>query len=565
MNENTRTGTYLLTAVLVGALAYATAPTPLRDERTKESEIYPPGTKLFSVFNEIKPDQIKAIEIQRYDEKLAKKTTFKVAVKGKKWVIPSHGDYLADAQRQLEQITKALVSAELYENRSHDMQDHETYGVVDPSDVKDGEVKKGVGTLISATDDSGKVIAKVIVGIPEAGAKVEDSNSFAPPSNDKDQGRFLRLGDEQDTKVGKIDLDVFSTDFAKWIEPDLLQLNAIDVSGVDIRDYAILPMSDGRGNVRSFLEMRGENSLAVDASGKWVPKSMSVFREGETIEQPLAEDEEVNNEQLNQLKTAVDELKIVDVERKPEGVGEAVVSYDTGGAGQGASLDQDTLQELAARGYFQNPKGGILGMNGEIHVSMKDGVDYVLRFGKPQGLGEGDDKKLNRYLMVTAQFNPDAIAPPEVLPVPPGVPGPAQEDEEAKSDDEAKDADSKDAEAKDADAKDTAIKEGDPNEAEKRLAAERERIIKQNKRNKEEYADKIRLGQAKVKELNNRFRDWFYVISDDVYRKIHLDRRKIVKLNPNAKEKSYTVEAFQELEKEGIEMSAPPPPPRTRQ
>jgi hypothetical protein len=552
MNENTRTGAYIVVALVVGALAYATAPASV-SIRDDVRGTYPPGTKLF---HDIKPGQIKALEIQRYDEKLAKKSTFKVAVKGKKWVIPSHGDYLADAQKQLENITKALVSAELYEDRSFDKQDHETYGVVDPSDLKDGEVKKGVGTLISAMDDSGKVIAKVIVGIPESGAKQEEEKeSFAPPSAAKEQGRFLRIAEEEATKVGNIDLDVFSTEFAKWIEADLLQLNAFDVSGVDIRDYAILRAQDARGNVRPFLEMRSENSLALDPNGKWAPTAMSVFKDNDSIEQPLADDEEINNEQLNQLKTAVDDLKIVDVEAKPEGIGDLVVNYD---ANSGDKLDQETLQELVSRGYYPNPKAGIMGANGEVRVSMKDGIDYLLRFGETKGLSEGADKKLNRYLMVTAQFNPDAVPRPVLAPVPPSAEGPSESDEgEEAATDETKAADaSKEGEAK----------EGDSSEAEKRLAAERQRIIKDNKRKQEEYVEKIKLGKAKVKELNNRFRDWFYVISDDVYRKIHLDRRKIVKLNPNAKEKSYTVEAFHELEKEGIEIASPPPPapPRTR-
>ena len=36
-------------------------------------------------------------------------------------------------------------------------------------------------------------------------------------------------------------------------------------------------------------------------------------------------------------------------------------------------------------------------------------------------------------------------------------------------------------------------------------------------------------GKKRVGELNARFADWYYVISDDVYQKIHLSRDQIVK------------------------------------
>ena len=41
---------------------------------------------------------------------------------------------------------------------------------------------------------------------------------------------------------------------------------------------------------------------------------------GEYVEFKLAEDEELNDETLNALKTALDDLKIVDVVRKPQGL-----------------------------------------------------------------------------------------------------------------------------------------------------------------------------------------------------------------------------------------------------
>lgn len=563
MNENARTGIYLVTALVVGALAFATRPKPIADSSDGPT-VFPPNTRLVK---DLKPSQIKAIEIQRYDDKLAKKSTFKVAVKDNRWVIPSHGDYPADAQRQLENITKALISAELYETRSNDIEAHETYGVNDPSDLQEGEVKKGVGSLVSALDESGKPLIKVIVGPLDSGKTPDaEESKFGPPLGVKDGGRFLRKAGENAVMVGSIDLDVFSTDFSKWIEPDLLQFNALDVAAVDIRDYAILKVQDQRGNVRLRPEMRSENQLSLDPSGKWAPKAMNVFREGEAVPQTLADDEEINNEQLNQMKTALDDLKIVDVEKKPENVNETILNFEED-SGEQAKVDQAVVNELVQRGFYPSRNTGLLGANGEVRVSMKDGIDYILRFGELKGLSEGADRKANRYLLVTAQFDPDRIPKPDLVPIPDEPEGPADPSTEAKSEEDSaageKSADEK-SEGEKTEGEKAEGEKGKTTEAEKALAAEREKRKKDNQRKQDEYRDKIKLGKAKVKELNDRFADWFYVISDDVYKKVHLDRRKIVKLNPNAKEKSYTVEAFREMETEGIETFAPPPPPRTR-
>lgn len=61
------------------------------------------------------------------------------------------------------------------------------------------------------------------------------------------------------------------------------------------------------------------------------------------------------------------------------------------------------------------------------------------------------------------------------------------------------------------------------------IKKERERIEKENKRKQDEYEKKLEEGKKKVDELNDRFADWYYVISDEVYQKIHLSFDQIVK------------------------------------
>ena len=51
---------------------------------------------------------------------------------------------------------------------------------------------------------------------------------------------------------------------------------------------------------------------------------------------------------------------------------------------------------------------------------------------------------------------------------------------------------------------------------------------RENRRKEEEYDEKVKAAQKRVKELNARFADWYYVVSDAEYAKIHLDRAGVV-------------------------------------
>ena len=57
----------------------------------------------------------------------------------------------------------------------------------------------------------------------------------------------------------------------------------------------------------------------------------------------------------------------------------------------------------------------------------------------------------------------------------------------------------------------------------------RTKIEAENKQKQQDYDKKLEAGRTRVKELNDRFADWYYVISDDVYQKIRLNRDNIVK------------------------------------
>ena len=60
------------------------------------------------------------------------------------------------------------------------------------------------------------------------------------------------------------------------------------------------------------------------------------------------------------------------------------------------------------------------------------------------------------------------------------------------------------------------------------IAEERDRKLKEYERAMDEYNGKVQQATEKVRELNYRFADWYYVVSEDEYRKIHLSRSDVI-------------------------------------
>ena len=89
----------------------------------------------------------------------------------------------------------------------------------------------------------------------------------------------------------------------------------------------------------------------------------------------LQEDEEVDSTKLNDLRNALGDLQIIDVARKPAGLSSDLK------AAESFVNDVEAVSSLQQRGFLPLPSGLILSTEGETVIGMKDGVEYVLRFG----------------------------------------------------------------------------------------------------------------------------------------------------------------------------------------
>jgi len=535
MNENLKTLTFVVAAAAVALAAWATRPSlPVANpEDMRGQPLYPEFTD---------PLKVTSLEIVEFDEDTATVRPFQVAqidVKGKLlWRIPSHDDYPADAKDQMASAAAGLMGLTILDQVSDDQGDQQIYGVVDP----DPKVLKvgatGVGEKVVMKNKEGKDLLALIIG-----KEVPDPSGL----------RYVRKAGQDPIYIVAAKTDKLSTKFENWIERNLLNINTFDLKQLWLRDHAVDEMN-------MALIQRGEMKVDYTDPGepKWKLVDDQKFKDGKWVSVKLAADEELNAAKLEELKTALDDLKIVDVSRKPAGLSADLKASAV------FSTRRDAIASLASRGFFvaklKDPSGAesveLFSNDGEIRVLMKDGVEYVLRFGGLTGESskkadkekgkDGKDKtpggpQLNRYLFVMAEFNPAAIEKPQPEPLPE-----AKKKDEAKKAEETKPADDKKpdegkAEEKKADEKEDAEtkpddkpadgKKADEKKAEEKKAAdaERQRIETENKRKLDEYEQKVKDGKKKVDDLNARFADWYYVISDDVYRKIHLGRDDIIK------------------------------------
>jgi len=535
MQENHKT----LTFVLVAAMAALVAWEPWRPPVSTDAPPEEVGTRLFPDFKD--PLAAKSLEVVTFNEEDATLRDFKVAQINGVWAIPSHSDYPADAAEHMAQAATALLDLEILGVASTNAGDQELYGVITPDLAKLRPGMVGVGTRVIVKGDKDKGLADLIIG-----KEVKDAGPAGL--------RYVRRAERDQIYTVKVKTDKFSTKFEDWIEKDLLKLNAFDIRQVALNDYSTADNLTVDG-VSLMVKKRSKIDLGFDdAKSSWNLIEMSEFDDkGEPVPVKLGEDEELNNEKLNALKTALDDLKIVDVQRKPKGLSQELKASDE------LVKDNEAALSLVQRGFF--PVGEnreIYSSEGEATCTTKEGVRYILRFGRLAGGEETKDDKespdkaktnpaLNRYLFVMAQFDPSQIAKPILEPLPGEADAEKKPAEDAakpadtKSNEEKKPADGAvpeektgaqdDAKAAPA-ASDKADAKKDDKKEEKAVTPDEEKKIaiqRENKRKQDEYDAAVKKGQERVTELNERFADWYFIISDDVYKKIHLGRADIVK------------------------------------
>ncbi|MEO1497550.1 MAG: DUF4340 domain-containing protein [Planctomycetota bacterium] len=513
MKESSQTLCFLGAAAAAVAIAVLTRPS---DATYEVSDLIgKPLTKAFQA------EEAKSLKILAFNEDTATLREFEVAEEGGVWSIPSQGDYPADADQQMAEAATAVMDREILSIVSQSAADHEDYGVVEPSpSLTVGQ--RGVGKRVTLAKSDGSALVDLIIG-----KEVKD---------EPDQ-RYVRRANQDVVYVVEIDDESLSTKFEDWIEDDLLDLSPWDIQRVQIQDYtAELVMRGFQASIN--WDRRSDMTLVYDdEDSKWVPGELLAF-DGETkdfVPFELTAEEELNADALGDLKSALDDLRIVDVETKPAGL-----SADLR-AGEDFLKNNESVASLVRRGFAPVPMADgqteILSTEGEVVCSLKTGVEYVLRFGDLQvseeeatgdAEAEGADKDessgVNRYLFVSARVNEALVAKPELDDLP-ELPAGADEAADGGETEEASAAENSTDPEAEADDSTEGASGDDELEA---LIAERKEIEAKNQSALDEYQSKLKAARERVDALNARFGDWYYVISNEVYTKIRLGRDQVI-------------------------------------
>ena len=478
MSEQIKTIIYIVVASVSLVVAWVARPaSPSRDPVDDADQVF------FEHFTD--PLDAASLQIVEFEEETASPRAFKVARHNGVWSIPSHENYAADAENQFADAATSMIGLIKGSNVRDSPSDHELYGVIDPTQAEPGAV--GVGMRVTLGSETGRTLADLIIG---------------KPVKDQDDQRYVREPGRVRVYLCAIETEPFSTRFEDWIERDLLQLNANDIAQVVVNDYSIdeINLRIIQGETLQFSYDQDGRSWRLD---------------------DLGENEQLLDAKLNEMKRALDDLEIIDVHRKPAGLRAELREEDQ------LELDMQSARSLESRGYYII-EGRLLSNEGVTTVRMNDGVQYVLRFGEialgsvaPNDEEDSAEESsggggANRYLFVTANFNADLIEQPNIQVVPEFrelTPPPADDP----ADDEELPGAEESAEAQESEARiAAAIEDG------------RREIEQDNQQAQEAYDQKVQEGQQRVRELNDRFADWYYVISDAVYQKIRLQRSDIV-------------------------------------
>ncbi len=331
MNENAKTLAFVAVAAAVVVLAIVSRPSlPVSSqEEAGNQPLYPRFTD---------PLTATSLEIVEYDEGRGEVYPFKVAQverKGKnRWSIPSHDDYPADAKDQMASAAAGLMGLKPLEKVSDNEGDQREYGVVDPDSKALKLGQTGVGEKVVMKNKEGKELLALVIGKEVPG---------------RPGLRYVRKVGQSPIYIVEVKTDKLSTKFENWIERNLLQINTFDMKQIQVGDYSIRPSSRGLAILQSGKMLIDYND-AGDPKWKMVEDRKFVqdpkTQEGRWEPVKIAADEELNTAKLDELKTALDDLKIVDVNRKPAGL-----SADLKVAGDFAARSE-AQKSLEERGFF---------------------------------------------------------------------------------------------------------------------------------------------------------------------------------------------------------------------
>lgn len=402
--EMKTTAIFAAVAAVSLGLAFFFRPGAIRSESELSEDL-----KGKNVFKDFDPEKATTFRIVKFNEELATLSQLELAKdpKSEAWTLPSSDGYPADSAEQISQALAPLTELTVLDTQSTMRGEQEYYGVVEPKEDMVA-ASSGVGMLIRVSGKNNEVLADLIIGKPVP----KTTNQF-----------YVRRPAEDAINIVEIKTDPYSTSFDKWIKGEILSVRSMDIEYVGLRDYAIVPVENGYGLGRNF-------DADLDyKDNKWALQKFVDFKvEGNPETNQVPDGKKLGETALNDLRNSVQNLKIVNVRRKPAGLAANLKAEES------LMKNPESRKSLQSQGFFPMESGEVFAAGGELIVGAKDGVRYLLRFGnnvlssaaleeEAKDKSSDEQKKegaegLRRYLLVTAQVDESKFPVPELKPVP---------------------------------------------------------------------------------------------------------------------------------------------------
>lgn len=561
MNEIKTTFTFLVSALVLGALALVSH---FKNQPSGTENFELVGTPFFENFESA--SQAQSLMVSAVDEDSGRLERFEVNNQNGLWRIPSEYDYPAEAADRLATTASSVMGIVREALAGRLSNEYAKLGVLDPlaDDIEDPD---GVGKRITLRDADDEVVVDLIIG-KEAGDVVL-TGAEAPFGNSSgEKYYFVRRPDEQQTYKVKLKIDL-STKFSDWIDPDLLRIDPNSVTGVTIDNYSL---EEDQSNPLS------PNKALFKAQGDKVQLTRESNTEAWKLDGLIPEVEDLEAAKITEMLGVLDQLKIAGVRPKSKYRGFFLLTpdlklnlqpdFETDKQGLAQAIQQ--LQgELDQKGFNlagTAEKMELVAQNGDISIGTEQGVLYTLsvganydgeeteiEIGSTEEDGEGEDSKeaavepsvqnKDRYMMVRVAFDESLVSQKPVQPVEPVAPvkpeGYLPAPEKADTDTDAKNPDepSEDPAEKPPSEKTTErdpafIKYDSDLAAFEELKLDYELAKTRFETETKEFQDKISKGKKLVAELNERFGDWYYVISGENLSTLQSKRSDLVKTKP---------------------------------
>jgi len=508
MTDLAKTAAFVIAAAGLAGMAYVTR--PASREIASISDQGQPLTPML-----VSADTVKSVEVVSFDAAVAKTRAFKVAFDGKRWTIPSHNNYPADATDKVAAAAAAFIDLKKERIIGEDKNTLAQFGLLSPDDENLGAKPGEIGTRITMADASGKTVCDLIVG------KAASSTATTPFESTQNK-KYVRENGKNRVFVTTI-ASGFSTKFVDWVQTDLLKTTAAQITAINVDRYKI---DETQGTLvdRQTIALSKPDAEEVEgnpADRKW---TMNASPGGP----PTPAEGLLSEQKVTDIVKTLTGLKIIGVRPKPTNLakmlsgGEASVALN--------ALDQINLQ---SRGFFITPEGRLLANTGQMSVRCEDGVYYSLWLGEVVPDGEdaasggrvgGEAEKKDpatpespktdgakptdaRYLMITVSFDPKIVAEPKKPAVLNNLPTPIAPRAEGTPTDES----------------DDDFESGEVLSARQGYEAALE-----------EYKSRKDSGKKRADELAKRFADWYYVIDGASVAKLRPTRADLLAPIPAA-------------------------------